>query len=202
MDIAYHLRSERLHLEAFDPAATAEVLDVLRSDQNRLARYMPFAVEIPSHAKQADVFTGFRAGFVDKNYFFFIRERSTERFLGGCGLHPEAGPLGRVSGYWLREDAVGQGYASEALTMLCHLAFHQEGVDRVELHIEPDNDPSIAVGERLGFTKEALLRRRFPWPNEAPRDVLVFTLFRSEFDRLPLSEFKMERFDSSDAPLL
>ena len=178
---AYLLKSERLHLEAFHPDAAAEVLEVLQAEAPRLKRYMPFAVEVAPLETQVELFGEFRRRFADHDFTFFIRSRRTGRFLGGCGLHPRVGPLGSEVGYWLREDALGHGYATEAVKMLCQLAFEQEKLDRVELRIEPDNTPSVAVAERLGFRREALLARRFPWPGEEPRDLVVYTLFRYEF---------------------
>ncbi|MEM7605679.1 MAG: GNAT family protein [Myxococcota bacterium] len=197
---AHHLKSDRLHLEAFDPGAVDEVVAVLRAEQARLKRYMPFAVDIAPLEKQREIFATFRKRFADRNFTFFIRHRSSGRFLGGCGLHPTVGPLGAEIGYWLREEAVGHGYASEAVKMLCCLAFEQEGLDRVELRIEPANEPSIAVAARLGFRHEGVLARRFPWPGEEPRDVSVFTLFRHEFAERAWAQ-RADRFDESSKPL-
>ena len=202
MNIAYHLRSERLHLDACSPAATAEVLEVLHAETERLGRYMPFAANILPHHKQAVAFAKLQAGFLNREFVFFIRDRHTGRFLGACGLHDRIGPLGRELGYWLRADAIGKGYASEAVTMLCQLAFCQEkDVDRVELRIEPENGESIAVAGRLGFVREARLRRRSPWPGEEPRDVVVFSLYRSQYEVSKLAEFEMQRFGPSDRSL-
>ncbi|MEM1029072.1 MAG: GNAT family protein [Myxococcota bacterium] len=199
--IAYHLESDRLHLEAFDPEAAEEVTAVVRAHQDHLKRYMPFAVHIPSLETQREQFASFRAQFVDHDFTFFIRSRASGRFLGGCGLHPRVGPLGAEAGYWLLEDAVGQGYASEAVTILCHLAFRQEALDRVELRIEPDNEPSIAVAERVGFRRECTLARRLPWPGEEPRDVVLYTMFRHEFAQRP-ETLEVAWFDEARKPMV
>ncbi len=61
-------------------------------------------------------------------------------------------------GYILRRAAWGQGYATEAVGGALEHAFEQRGKHRVSADIDPRNEASIRVVERLGFVREGLLR--------------------------------------------
>jgi len=55
------------------------------------------------------------------------------------------------TGYWLRADATGQGYATEATAALTELAFTHLGARRVVVCHDPANAASDGVPRRLGF---------------------------------------------------
>ncbi|MGE0675252.1 MAG: GNAT family N-acetyltransferase [Methylibium sp.] len=61
-------------------------------------------------------------------------------------------------GYWCRTAHVGRGYASEATWALSRCAFEALGAQRVELRMDDRNVRSWRVAERLGFSREAMLR--------------------------------------------
>ena len=61
--------------------------------------------------------------------------------------------------YWLGGgDARGRGAATLALDALTRFCFDELGLARVELLIEPSNEPSHAVALRAGFVREGVLR--------------------------------------------
>ena len=86
-------------------------------------------------------------------------DRASGRYLGGSGMHriDRTIPAFEI-GYWLRTSACGQGYVSEAVRLLCGLAFNTLGAERVHIHCDALNKRSAAVAERLGFVLEARLR--------------------------------------------
>ena len=43
--------------------------------------------------------------------------------LGGMGLHTRVGPRAREIGYWIRKDAEGRGYVTEAVAALTRVGF-------------------------------------------------------------------------------
>ena len=48
----------------------------------------------------------------------------------------------------------GQGFMTEGLEMVLRHAFGTLAPHRVEVNVQPDNAPSIALAERLGFRRE------------------------------------------------
>jgi RimJ/RimL family protein N-acetyltransferase len=80
--------------------------------------------------------------------------------------------LGRISlflqregvaevGIILRKAAQGQGLAGEALRCVAAHAFAQLGLFRLWADVDPDNAASLALFERNGFVREALLRHNW-----------------------------------------
>ena len=65
--------------------------------------------------------------------------------------------------------------------MLTRVGFAHFDLDRIEIRIDPANEISERVPAKLGFAKEATLRRRLPEKQGSElRDVNIWTLFRSQ----------------------
>ena len=62
-------------------------------------------------------------------------------------------------GYWVDRAVAGRGLASLAVGLVCDHAFGPGGLHRLQADIRPENRPSQALVERLGFSREGLLRR-------------------------------------------
>jgi len=68
--------------------------------------------------------------------------------------------LGKIAeiGYWVRSDATNQGVCTEAVELLLDEAFRSLGYHKVVLRIAIGNDASDRVADKLGFTREGILR--------------------------------------------
>lgn len=62
-------------------------------------------------------------------------------------------------GYWIDRSVAGRGMASLAVAMVCDHAFGPARLHRLQADIRPENAPSRALVQRLGFRHEGLLRR-------------------------------------------
>jgi RimJ/RimL family protein N-acetyltransferase len=60
--------------------------------------------------------------------------------------------------YWLSADARGRGLASRAVRLVTDWAFSDLGLQRAYLFIDPSNEVSQRVAERVGFSREGVLR--------------------------------------------
>lgn len=76
-------------------------------------------------------------------------------------------------GYVLGRAYWRQGYATEALTAVCHHAFKNMGIRRIEAEVDPRNAASNAVMQSLGFVQEGLLRKRWVTKSE-PTDTYIY----------------------------
>jgi RimJ/RimL family protein N-acetyltransferase len=103
-----------------------------------------------------------------------VDERETGRLVGRIGLSyhrlwPDEPELG-----WKLDPTVwGRGYATEAGAAGLAYAFETLRVPRVVSIIHPENEPSIRVAERLGFSVDGTLL----WP-EAGIGLLRFAVER------------------------
>jgi [ribosomal protein S5]-alanine N-acetyltransferase len=82
-------------------------------------------------------------------------------------------------GYALHRSAWGHGYAAEAVTGVVDHAFGELGLNRLEADIDPRNEASARLLDRLGFRREGLLRERWIVAGEVS-DSALYGLLRSD----------------------
>jgi ribosomal-protein-serine acetyltransferase len=91
---------------------------------------------------------------------FAIRERGGKRLLGVVGLEAFAHLHQSVElGYWLKSDATGKGYMTEACRAVLTWAFGPLNAHRVRVAAATDNHASLSVIRRLGFHFEGIARQ-------------------------------------------
>jgi RimJ/RimL family protein N-acetyltransferase len=61
-------------------------------------------------------------------------------------------------GYWVLSQHRGHGYATRGLRLAARWGLRSLGWARLQLWIEPDNEPSLRVAEGAGFIREGVLR--------------------------------------------
>jgi RimJ/RimL family protein N-acetyltransferase len=157
---ALTLRGTRVELRPYDPADAPVVAAAVEESRASLARWVP---DIARPRDAADVRAALRALAADArtgSRLVFGSWRD-DQFLGETGLY-DIDWQARVAeiGYWLRESARGQGYATEAAQTLLEYAASL-GLRTFEAHIALDNHASRRIVERLGF---AISRYRMPSP--------------------------------------
>lgn len=113
-----------------------------------------------------------------------IFDRAEETFLGSIALSVEEARIPSFDlSYWIKPDAEGQGYISEAVRLVTACAFDRLGARRVAIYCDPRNTRSARVAERLGFAFEGRLRQDALTPDGAVRDTLAFAMIREEYER-------------------
>ena len=107
-----------------------------------------------------------------------IFDRADNRtVLGTTGFHNIDWTVPALEiGYWIIPDAQGQGYVTEAVSLLTDFAFAEFGANRISIHCDPRNERSKRVAERLGYQLEGRLRNMARTPDGSLRDTLVFSL--------------------------
>jgi [ribosomal protein S5]-alanine N-acetyltransferase len=111
---------------------------------------------------------------------FIILRRSGE-LIGGCGLDQiRLDHRNAHVGYWIARPHWGNGYASEAASLLIAAGFRELGLHRFHTGVFPDNPRSMRVLRRLGFRTEGRARQD-RLVDGRYRDLVLFGLLRSEF---------------------
>jgi len=124
------------------------------------------------------------------HYAFAIRDRESEELCGTVGVR--LGRDGREAdlGYWLGEQYWGRGFATEAVGLVCWLAFQHLDVQRAVATVFVGNGGSRVVLERNGFQLEETLHDvRIGLGRTV--DEWLFTLERSDWEAtatVPLRE--------------
>jgi RimJ/RimL family protein N-acetyltransferase len=82
-----------------------------------------------------------------------------DQLVGTVGLYQRPEDQGQAMlGYVLSVDAWGHGYATEASATMLELGFLVLDLRRIWAACDPDNRASIRVLEKIGMTREGLLR--------------------------------------------
>jgi RimJ/RimL family protein N-acetyltransferase len=84
-------------------------------------------------------------------------------------------------GYVVAAWARGRGIGTRALRLYARWAFDTLHLARLELLVQPGNDASLALGRRVGFTREGLLRSHSLVRGER-KDMVMMSLLPGELD--------------------
>ncbi|WP_434969480.1 GNAT family N-acetyltransferase [Microbacterium sp. bgisy207] len=85
-------------------------------------------------------------------------------------------------GWLLSPGERGKGYATEAAEIILRLAFEELGLHRVYAELDPRNEASAAVCERLGMRHEAHLRENL-WLKGEWVDTAVYAILEQDYRR-------------------
>ena len=84
-------------------------------------------------------------------------------------------------GYWLSKDHQGEGIMTQSVKTLCHFAFNEQLLNRIEIKCALENHSSIAIAKKLGFCFEGVQRQGEFISEGLYRDLNVYSLLRSEY---------------------
>lgn len=86
-------------------------------------------------------------------------------------------------GYWLDEGQEGRGLATRGCRALIRYAFGVLESNRIDITADVNNARSQAVAERLGFTREAVIRQWLRFEGGRYADVANYRLLREDWER-------------------
>jgi RimJ/RimL family protein N-acetyltransferase len=143
----------------------------VRASLEHLRPFMPWATQASAtpEAQRAHARESEQQWAQDVAYPYTLRRAPGGPVLGEFALHRRIGPIGLEIGYWLRIDATGQGYATQAAAALTETALALAGISRVEIHTDEDNKASAAVPQRLGYRLDRVDCRPAQAPAETGR---------------------------------
>ncbi|MCP4200599.1 MAG: GNAT family N-acetyltransferase [bacterium] len=140
----------------------------------------PFTSESEALAYLGDV----RQGFESKTLFQWgLCRRGDRSVIGTCTLWQlDASNRRAEVGFVLAREHWGQGFMTEGLAALIDFSFGDLRLRRLEADVDPANEASIALLERLGFVREGYLRERWLVGSEVA-DSLFYGLLEREWSK-------------------
>ena len=155
------LATDRYLLRRFTRRDADAITEAVRSSLPELMTWLPWAY---AHYGRDDALAFVResvqAWREGRAFDFAIRHPDDpDRHLGNISLWhvSRIGKSGEI-GYWIRSDATSDGIASEATATLLEVGFTHLDLHKVNLRIAVGNRASERVAEKLGFTREGVLR--------------------------------------------
>jgi RimJ/RimL family protein N-acetyltransferase len=130
---------------------------------------------------QAQDYLRLRLSLLPPAVYCWAITHGDERLIGTVTLFALDASRGCEIGYALASAFHGRGLASEALRLVISHAFETLALARIEADVDPRNEASWRLLERLGFRREALLHDRCRRGDEVG-DAAIYALLRAHWD--------------------
>lgn len=121
------------------------------------------------------------AFYSQRQIYYYLWRNVDDLFVGQAGFDEIDWQERSASiGYWLRASVSRQGLITQAISLLCELAFETWSFSRLTMLIDHRNDRSVALARRLTFVE----RGEFSLPagaNGTPDKTLIFALSRDDY---------------------
>ena len=161
------LRRERVGDEAL-------ISPAVRANLEHLRPWMPWATaEGAAESAQRERLSNNERTWDDaQDHSFLLLDAKESTLLGIFGMHRRIGPDAIEIGYWLSQNAVGNGYATRATKALTDAALELDDVSRVEIHCDEANIRSQKVPQRLGYRLDRIEDDGIQAPGEVGRGMV------------------------------
>lgn len=176
-----------IQLQIFQPYHVHELFHLVDQNRRHLQTWLPWVEDMTSPhqaymmiinwLKQLEANNGFNAGI-----------RYKGQLVGGIGLQ-QTDWYNRFTsiGYFLAKNAEGNGIITRCVAALIHYAFHDLKLNRIEIRCGVNNVKSRAIPERLGFTREGIIRQGEKL-SSGFHDLFVYSMLAEEWqERLAYS---------------
>ena len=171
---------DQLALELLEEQHALELFRLVDANRAHLREWLPWLdqntsvehtrVFIQATLRQLAAHNGFASGI-----------RWQGALAGVIGLHAIDWPNRRSSiGYWLAAPHQGRGLMTRACAAVLDRCFGELVLNRVEIECATGNRKSCAIPERLGFTREGVLRQR-EWLYDHFVDHVAYSMLATEW---------------------
>lgn len=156
-----HLESQRLALQRFTKRDAGPLDEAIRESLADLNQWLPWArLDYTTSDTTAFIRESLQAWKEERAWDYSIRTPDDpSRHMGNISFWTVS-KLGKIAevGYWVRSSATSRGICTEAVRLLLEEMFESLGYHKIVLRIAVGNDASDRVAEKLGFTREGVLR--------------------------------------------
>jgi ribosomal-protein-alanine N-acetyltransferase len=146
--------------------AVMKYLDIARFESIADAEKM-----VQTVSESYDRETGINWGIVEKHSNNFIG------YFGFWRMIPEH--CRAEIGYALKPEYWGRGYMYETINRMVRFGFKNMNLHSIEANVNPDNDKSKKVLEKIGFKKEAYFRENYLFNNRF-LDSIIYSLLEKD----------------------
>lgn len=148
-------------MQRFSRRDAATLDEAIRASLPDLHQWLPWArMDYTSADTVAFLRESMAAWREDRAWDYSIRWKDDpERHIGDVSFWPVS-RLGKIVeiGYWVRSDETSKGVCTEAVDRILQEAFDALGQHKAVLRIAVGNTASDRIAEKLGFTREGILR--------------------------------------------
>lgn len=158
----------------------ADLYNTIDSQRDYLGRWLPFVASTQSVAYTQE-FVNYSLQSEEET--FTIRHEN--QFIGLIGFKATDKDNCKTEiGYWLSEEYQGRGIMTNAVKELCHYAFQQLGINRIQLKCAVGNSSSSNIPKRIGFQFEGIERAGEQFPDGSFADLEIYSLLKGDLPDL------------------
>lgn len=189
-ELPHELRGVRVCLRPYAVGDGVAVQEAIEESRDQLRPWMAWTDSRRTvQACEAYVRQALARWLTQEDVTVGMWECSSKRYVGGAWLYYTDRRVPAMGiGYWARASAQSQGYVTEAVTLLCKLAFTTLAAQRVSIQCDAANTRSAKIARRLGFVHEATLRNDSRNTMGELTDTLVFAITPNDYYRLQWSQ--------------
>ena len=155
------LETDRLILQRFSRRDASTLDDAIRASLADLNQWLPWArMDYTSGDTTAFIRESVSAWKEDRAWDYSIRLKTDpQTHIGNISIWTvsKLGKIGEI-GYWVRSDRTSGGVCTEAVDRVLEEGYSSLGFHKTILRIAVGNNASDRVAEKLGFTREGVLR--------------------------------------------
>jgi RimJ/RimL family protein N-acetyltransferase len=176
------LETERLIIRPIELDDKSEIFEY-RSDKetNKYQGWIPKTID------DVETFWGGISKQIDEPetwFQFVLIEKESQKVIGDLGIHFWGKENKQAEiGCTLNKVFQNKGYATESVKKVIDYLFHELNKHRIITSIDPHNEKSIRLVERIGFRKEAHFTESL-FINEKWVDDLIYALIEKDWEKL------------------
>ncbi|MGX9416002.1 GNAT family N-acetyltransferase [Vibrio sp. WJH972] len=148
-----------LELALIEPKFAPLYFDIVSKQQEYLSEWLAW----PAHAENEEFFLR----FIKRSLHDYADGKSlvcavmyNEQLVGNISFNSIDHSLQKVEiGYWLRSDYRGKGIMSKSVSKLVDFAFTELDMQKVQISVAVENNPSRNICKRLQFNLEGVVTR-------------------------------------------
>jgi ribosomal-protein-serine acetyltransferase len=170
-----------IELRIFEPLDAGELFWLVDSNRRYLRQWLPWIDGIQSPGQFFSVIQMWQKNYQEgSSRHFGIRYRGT--LAGSVSLHGIDWNNSQASiGYYLSEKLQGRGITIRTVKAVINHAFHDLGLNRIEIRCGKNNHKSKAIPKKLGFYEEGVIRDG-EFLNGTFHDLIVYGLLLREWN--------------------
>jgi len=172
------IESKRLIFRNFLWSDVQKLFEIRSNDQ--VMNYMD-TVKHQSIADAMNLINSINTSFSEKKGInWVVVEKTSNQFIGYFGYWKLIKDHCRAEiGYALSPEFWGNGYMIEAMDILLDFGFNKLNLHSIEANVNPNNESSIKLLEKSGFSKEAYFRENYLFNGEFI-DSAIYSLLESD----------------------
>jgi len=173
--------TENIQLKQIQSEDASALFELIDSEREYLGQWLPFVplTKVVSDT-EAYVLSLVNAPLTNFEYVFTIWE--SEKIIGLIGfIRSDTHNKKTEIGYWMSQYAQGKGIMTKCVKALCHFAFEELDMNRIQIKCAIGNTPSSNIPKRLGFYFEGIERDGEIYAQNTFRDLEVYSLLKNDF---------------------